>query len=661
MATGARPEGQEKPMRGTLGRALAGALLYVAFVGSDVAAAANPVEVLGRLPSVEEVTVSPDGTRLAFIRTQGESRRLVVYSVAEKRVIAVVDAGAQKLRGLAWADANWLLLATSKTDSPFGIGGDRHELMQLRACNVAKPGCLPFDLRVRDYETLEVVFGSPVPRRVNGRTVVFVEGGFVTARMVLPALFAVDLESRTTQLVARGNEYTQGWLVDSKGGIAATLEYREKNQTYTVRVRHPDTGAWTDAASDVAATGLETPDLVGFGKDDDSVLVRFVDETGTELRAVSRRDASWSTLPAKGADGDVLIDRLTDRVIAFRDTQTSRYSFVDAANAERWQAVLQSMPDSRVQLASFADDLSQLVTLVDRPDEGLAYRFVDLKARRADLVGEVYEGLGPYADRREIHYRAADGREIPAFLTTPRNRDAKSLPLVVLPHGGPASEETADFDWWSQALATRGYAVLQPNFRGSSLSVAHLSAGFGEWGRKMQTDLSDGVRYLVRQGVADPARVCIAGASYGGYAALAGAAIDTGVYRCAVSVAGLSDLGLMLASEIAERGGRTRSRTQRWWERFMGVTGPKDPALAAISPARRADAVTIPVLLIHGKDDTVVPYEQSETMLKALRKLGKPVELVTLKNEDHWLSRGETRLQMLQESIAFLEKHNPPN
>ena len=189
------------------------------------------------------------------------------------------------------------------------------------------------------------------------------------------------------------------------------------------------------------------------------------------------------------------------------------------------------------------------------------------------------------------------------------------------------------------------------------MSLRFIEAGFGQWGRKMQTDLSDGVRYLAKQGVVDPARVCIVGGSYGGYAALAGVTLDPGVYRCAVSVAGISDLRRFRRWS----GDKYLSWSERYWDRFMGTADQNDPALLAISPIEHVSAVTVPVLLIHGRDDTVVPFEQSDVMLSALKRAGKSVELVTMKHEDHWLSRSETRLQMLQASVEFLKANNPPN
>jgi len=312
-----------------------------------------------------------------------------------------------------------------------------------------------------------------------------------------------------------------------------------------------------------------------------------------------------------------------------------------------------------VRYISSSADHSKILVLVQGPKHGYRYELVDLDKSAAVPIGKVYAGIDNPLEVRRLTYAAADGLEIPAYLTVPRGRPAKGLALIVLPHGGPAARDTAEFDWWSQALADQGYAVLQPNYRGSTVTEHLLEAGFGQWGRKMQTDLSDGVRYLVKEGIADPAKVCIVGGSYGGYAALAGVTLDPSVYRCAISVAGLSDLGKMLAWK--SRGGIDARGIARYWDRFWGVSGGLDPALDQISPIKHVDAVKVPVLLIHGRDDTVVPFEQSQIMFDALKSAKKDVELVALKKEDHWLSRSETRLQMLQTTIDFLRAHNPPD
>lgn len=174
----------------------------------------------------------------------------------------------------------------------------------------------------------------------------------------------------------------------------------------------------------------------------------------------------------------------------------------------------------------------------------------------------------------------------------------------------------------------------------------------------MQTDLSDGVRHLAGQGVVDPKKVCIVGASYGGYAALAGPTLDQGVYRCAVAVAGVSDLRLMVQRE-ANIYGRRENQSVRYWNRFMGADRLGDRSLDERSPARLADKVDAPILLIHGRDDSVVDVEQSRIMADALKKAGKTHELIELNGEDHWPSRTETRQRMLTETIRFLQAHNP--
>ncbi len=295
------------------------------------------------------------------------------------------------------------------------------------------------------------------------------------------------------------------------------------------------------------------------------------------------------------------------------------------------------------------------------PRHGIAYEVIDLATLKASEIGQAYSGLKPedLADVNIATYPAQDGLPIPAFLTLPNGRPPKNLPLIVLPHGGPGDRDEAGFNWWAQAMASRGYAVLQPQFRGSTgLGWKLESAGFGEYGRKMQSDLSDGVQALAASGYIDPKRVCIVGASFGGYAALAGVTIGQGVYRCAVSVAGISDIRKLAGGGLVDE---KYNINMRLWDRYIGAKDPTDPIYDRISPARHAAQADAPILLIHGKDDAVVPIDQSYTMESALKRANKPEELVILPNEDHWLSREATRMQMLQATVKFLEKNNPPN
>jgi dipeptidyl aminopeptidase/acylaminoacyl peptidase len=262
------------------------------------------------------------------------------------------------------------------------------------------------------------------------------------------------------------------------------------------------------------------------------------------------------------------------------------------------------------------------------------------------------------APTRMYAYKASDGLALEGVLTLPLGRKPEGLPVVVMPHGGPVDiYDQISFDWWAQAFAARGYAVFQPNYRGSGGSGAALrKAGMGEWGRKMQTDITDGLNALAKDGIVDPKRACIVGASYGGYSALWGVIFQHGVYRCAASVAGVTDVG-----QVVWEGSEYGSRTTRFMRKLTGGSFAGDEALRRISPVFHAEDADAPILIVQGTDDTVVGINQSRTMLHRLEEAHKPVEYVELKNDDHWLSHAGTRTQMVAATVEFVEKHNPAN
>jgi dipeptidyl aminopeptidase/acylaminoacyl peptidase len=286
---------------------------------------------------------------------------------------------------------------------------------------------------------------------------------------------------------------------------------------------------------------------------------------------------------------------------------------------------------------------------------------VDIASGKATPLGSEYPEIKPedVGPQQLFKYQAADGLALEGVLTLPPGRAAKNLPVIVMPHGGPIGVmDKLGFDWWAQALASRGYAVFQPNYRGSSgYGSALRDAGYGQWGHKMLSDMSEGLAALATQGFIDPKRACIVGASYGGYAALAGVTLQQGLYRCAVSVSGPANLQTFLDWE-ATRNGRV-SDNARYWRKVTGADVAGDRSLRAISPALLADKADAPILLIHGRDDTRVPIEQSEEMNAALKHANKSVEFVELPREDHFLSREKTRIAMLQATVRFVEQYNP--
>jgi cephalosporin-C deacetylase-like acetyl esterase len=640
------------------GSALAAVLLMLAAPLAMRSGWAAPLEVYGRLPSLEDIALSPDGSRIAFIRTSQDNRLLAVHDFAQHKIIAGLRVGTVKLRSIEWADNDHLLVITSNTALPRGFTGSEREWYQLQVYDVVnhKTTLFPDESRL-DHDApriMNVIWGTIMVRRVEGHTVLFIPGIYISGR-ALPALFRVDLDNGNQRILRQGSSSTAEWLVGEDGDVAIEEDYNDKEQRWSI-LQHRD-GRMREIASGHEA--IEFPRLLGFGPEPGTLLMR-TDENGNPVwRLLSLRDGTFGTPMAERQLMEAPIeDALTHRMIGgVHIDDIPHYVFFDPKVQAKWDAIVQAFQNDQVRFVSHSNDFQKLVVQVDGPDFGYAYQLVDMTTHKAQPLGDVYDGVTRPLEVRRITYPAADGLPIPAYLTLPRGRTEKNLPLVVLAHGGPAARDTARFDWWAQALADQGYLVLQPNFRGSDIDLQFLTAGFGQWGRKMQTDLSDGVRYLVKEGMVDPARVCIVGGSYGGYAALAGVTLDPGVYRCAVSIAGVSDLKRMLQWEDANH----TQRTLRYWDRFMGVRGASDPTLEQISPIKHLDAVNVPVLLIHGRDDTVVPFEQSSVIFDAMKHAKKDVEMVTLKKEDHWLSRGETRLQMLQSSVTFLRAHNPPD
>lgn len=637
-------------------------------VASDGAAAAQPsaapavsgpppLDAYGELPKVEDAALSPDGHNIASIsRVNGDRRVIVVDEAGEFLVNASTGAG--KVRAIEWADSDTMLLTTSSTVSMFGFAAAKYELTgtYLVPLKGGQAG-LVFGKTNGVADTTRGRYGI---RTIGGKTVGFFggialdtsgsEAHFVHGRTTL---YAVDLKTNRPRVVAPApaEDHWRDWLVDAAGQVTAVLDIDENKGTWKITVPK---GA--ELARGVDPTGHVS--LICFGKDGTTAIYAIDDSEGT---------SHWYEVPLTGGEaheilGDdkierIFVDRATGRLLGYRiDAEVSKTVMYDPAKQTALDKIFKAFKGRDPHLVDWTPDFSKvLLSTSGNKDSGTWY-LVDVAARRASPIGDERPLIGPeqVGPISMVDYTAADGLEMDGVLTLPPGREAKNLPIVVLPHGGPASEDKPGFDWWAQAFASRGYAVFQPNFRGSTgRTDTFRHAGDGQWGRKMQTDISDGLAELVKRGIADPKRACIVGASYGGYAALAGVTLQLGLYKCAVSVAGIGDVKLMYETDIREDG--DSQMTRKVLRQQLGDPSGYD----AISPRRFAAKADAPVLLIHGKDDTVVAYRQSTIMADALKDAGKPYEMVTLASEDHWLSREETRKRMLSETMRFVQKYNP--
>ncbi|HLZ74683.1 S9 family peptidase [Phenylobacterium sp.] len=621
---------------------------------SGASAHAAPLEAFGRLPSLEQVAMSPDGARVAIVWSDGVQRKLLLQNTGDHKVTAGVSLGVAKVRSVQWAGPQHLIITSSRTGTILGVMSPREEWRVAVDYNIEAGKLRPMLGDATD--ALNVVVAPPIVRTINGKPVVFLQGIHFVQHQGVDTLYRYNLDSGISQQIEVGDESTRGWVLDSSGTPVGQVLYADKSGRWSLKQK---AGSYWHETKQL--TTDDPPETLGVGRDGHSILIREARDGGAALREVAA-DGSWGEpLALQAADGPIFDPGRHNLIGYFALVgDDARYTFFDPADQKVWDSIRAAYPGQGVSLSSWSEDRRKVVVRVDSPSEGAAYALVNFDTREAHWLGGEFDKLTPadIAPVKAIKFKAKDGLELHGYLTVPRGRPAKDLPLVVFPHGGPAARDELGFDWWAQAMASRGYAVLQVNFRGSDgYGWDFLKAGFGEWGRKMQTDLSDGVRFLAAEGAIDPKRVCIVGASYGGYAALAGTALDVGVYRCAVSYGGISDLK-RFNTWLARN---NSFASQRYFLRFMGAESTKDPTLAEVSPVAHIDRVAVPVMLIHGKDDTVVPLEQSRIMADALKAAGKPVELVTLDSTDHWLTNGDTRLAMLQATMAFVEKNNPPN
>ena len=624
------------------------------------AAATNtppPIELYGKLPNVSDAALSPNGQRIALLMNQNGGLIVYDFELATGKAAACAIDG-DKIRNLMWADNDNVFLTTSKTtkfaDVQFEewIGfiidvraGTRYQLYSdLKDYNANVGG---------DYHRIKV--GNDY--RITASN--YRASGMGITTDFSSALYGFSTKGHRGFRIDEDSRNIQSWVLRPDGTVVARSEYDPDSHIWTLRFKDAKLG-WRSVYQ--VKVDLDPPSLQwGTAADGNSVIVYMSDGPMKDKYVAIAPDGTFAApYDVDGRQCSPIFSPDTFSLVGFRHVLgIDHYVFYDPAYSRLPALIKHAVGEIHADILSFADDPLHVLVYVEGGGNPGTYYSIDFTAGAYKEIGESYPDIpGEWvADKNLISYKAADGLEIPAYLSLPVDRDAKNLALVVLPHGGPEVFETGEFDWWSQALCSRGYAILQPNYRGSAgYGQDYTAKGFGEFGRKMQTDLSDGVRDLVSQGIVDPKKVCIVGGSYGGYAALAGVSLDPGVYNCAAALAGISDIKTFMDYELQESGYKPDSYTMRYWTRYMGEVSTWDQ----ISPIKHIDAITVPVLLIHGKDDTVVPFDQSTEMRDALQRAGKSVEFVQMKNEDHWLSREATRIEAITAMAAFILKNNPP-
>ena len=623
------------------------ALAACGSVASAAPAPLIPIARFAELPQLRKPILSPDGHRIAARSiANGETTLVILDADHPERVINTIKIGKASVAGLNWAGNGRLLLQVLSRDKL--PGGEEIPFLRLIAIDVDTRASRVVDRRSQGTYAGDVLYTDPTGSwaLVAGQDDIF----------SYPSVKRVDLATGDSKVVEKPRDGVWDWYADDQGIVRAGISY--------------DGNRWTIWYRDKPEEKLR--EIHGkFPKDDHSTVDRFIFRGDKSWIVTNERtgrfglykyDVKTQTIGepifenAEVDLDDVYYDAVTGDVDAVEYEDDRQHVYWLDADMKALQAKLDKAVPASVNLPVdwSKDDKRALIFSSSATDPGLYY-LLDRTSLQMHPVINPYPDIDPaaLAPVKPIRYQARDGLMLHGYLTLPVGRDAKGLPLIVLPHGGPFARDDWDYDPLVQFFANRGYAVLQPEFRGSTgFGKDFVEKGYGEVGKKMQDDLDDGVDWLVKSGQVDPKRVCIVGMSYGGYAALWGAIRNPDRYRCAASWAGPSDLPAMMHYD---RKSFSATRYFREWrKKFSG-----DSDLDAVSPVHFADRLKIPVLIGHGEDDDTVPAKQSHKMVDALTKAGANVTSVFYKDSQHDFGSSADLQDWLQHLEAFLAKYNP--
>jgi dipeptidyl aminopeptidase/acylaminoacyl peptidase len=472
-------------------------------------------------------------------------------------------------------------------------------------------------------------------------------------------LYKLKISTGEKTLMRKNTERVEGWQFDLQGNLRLATRSAENGDTEILRV---DPDKFTKIYS---CSVFETCGLIRFQKDGKRVYMETNKGADLNLSALALFDPETGHTeilesdPQKKVDfGGASFSEATDELAftTYEEDRPRRY-FKDKSFGDDFKWLGEKFPGKEINLGSSTrDEQTWLVTAASDTEPGETYLF-DRKNHKLALQYKIREKLPrqSLAEMRPVQYKSSDGLEIPAYLTLPKGVPAKNLPTVIFPHGGPWGRDVWGYNGYAQFFANRGYAVLSMNFRGSTgYGKKFLDGGNQEWGRKMQDDVTWGVKYLVDQGIADPKRVGIFGGSYGGYATLAGVAYTPDLYAAAVDLFGPSNLITLLDSIPPY----WESIRQMFYQRMGNPNTAEGKALLVErSPLTSASKIKTPLLIAQGANDPRVNHAESEQIVIALRDRGFPVEYLLIPDEGHGFARPVNNMASVMATEIFFKKY----
>ncbi len=629
---------------------------------AEVASGPPAVAAFASLPVVRDVKLSPDGLRYAAIVISGGRTQLVIQPIVSADSPAPlpgvrIDVGERILVDHDWASDERLLFRTRAVEVVLG-----RKVQQILLSSVDVAGGQRLDFHQNHNELGFARLTSSLVSRLeqdSEHVLAILDNEPQAANWGLPRVHRINVVTGTRKLVQRNRIGVTQWLADAQGEIRLGVQVPTGANSLDTRIYY---------RAEVDRDWVVLQD-VGYFERHRLLPQRFHPHLRNVLLVTSAELM------------DDAIDGGKPFVFAF-DLSENRLlgPYVDEAEARALALLGRAYPGSRIELVSTDDAGRRYVARVSSSTTAPRYVLSDLGAGSVGVLARTYRCLDdwPLAPMRRIDYTARDGLNIPAYLTMPQAPAAvgrapaaayeapaaayqepaaaktqkaatrvQPVPLVVLVHGGPWARDYPGFDTVVQFLASRGYAVLQPQYRGSTgFGSAHLEAGYRQWGLAISDDITDGVLEMIDRGQVDAERICIVGASFGGYAAAMALAKTPDLYRCGISINGVLDLKALI--------------NDAWSLEFFGINRAvwneaKDVRRA--SPLARASDIRSPLLLLAGTDDTVVPIKHSRRLAKRLQRLKRPVELLELEDGEHWRSNSAIEIAKWSAVEAFLARH----
>lgn len=628
--------------------------LLVLFTAGGAAAAPPPelpVETFFRKSNIAQLTFSPDGKRIACLVPFERRMNLAVIDLEKKTKNLLTNFKDNDVGSLLWANDDRLIF-TKDTDgqewsSVYAINRDGKDGVLLTGGAGEEGTTSASDRRFRGL----------LARLPKDPKNILVLGNLSGAQG--PDVCTMNLKTGRLTMVVENPGWVRRWVLDRNKVVR--LGVAQKGRTVSVVLRDPVKGTWTELTNHEGDSPGWSP--LAFDGDDRTLFVSS--RVGRRTAAVFRYDTVTRTMgelvhadPVYD-DGGVIWDESRQKVVALSiNGDRPRHHWIDAESEALQRRLDASLPDTvNRQLHASPDGSRRLIFSSSDRDPGVYYLF-DSTTKKIEELAVLKPGIDPdqMAPMQHVTFKARDGLTIHSYLTLPVGRESKTLPLVLHPHGGPFGiRDSWGYNGEVQFYANRGYAVLQVNYRGSGgYGAGFERAGWKKWGLEMQNDLTDAVKWAIAEGVADPQRVVIAGASYGGYATLAGLAFTPELYCAGVNYVGVSDI-----KELIPVGENVRPEMAHWFNTRIGDLSKSEDRrrIHDTSPVNFADRIQAPVLMAYGKNDPRVRISQGHDMAAALKKSGKTFEMIIEEKEGHGFRKEELSIAFYTKVDAFLKKY----